>query len=214
MDRNLTILRQLIMGFRNTQLLHVAAKLNIADALAAGPKTASALAEEIGAHSMALFRMLRGLSVLGIVVQNSDGNFALTETGQLLRSELPQSMRNVAVLYGEQWLWSAYGNMAHSVLTGSPAFIAEHGCGFYEFLASNSEANAVFRHAMNAFSEREAAAILAAYDFSTVSTIVDVGAGAALYCAHFCRLTRNVGVLPSMCLRPQLNAKRSFPAPA
>jgi hypothetical protein len=163
---------------------------------------------------MALFRMLRGLSVLGIVVQNSDGNFALTETGQLLRSELPQSMRNVAVLYGEQWLWSAYGNMAHSVLTGSPAFIAEHGCGFYEFLASNSEANAVFRHAMNAFSEREAAAILAAYDFSTVSTIVDVGAGAALYCAHFCRLTRNVGVLPSMCLRPQLNAKRSFPAPA
>jgi hypothetical protein len=28
------------------------------------------------------------------------------------------SMRNVAALYGEEWLWHSYGNMIHSVATG------------------------------------------------------------------------------------------------
>jgi precorrin-6B methylase 2 len=64
-----------------------------------------------------------------------------------------------------------------------------HGQTFYEYLHCRPETASTFDRAMTAFSEQEAAAILAAYDFSTVSTLVDVGAGqgalmAAILRAH------------------------------
>ena len=50
------------MGFRTTQLIHVAAKLGIADVLKDGPQDASALARAVGAHPRALYRLLRALA--------------------------------------------------------------------------------------------------------------------------------------------------------
>jgi hypothetical protein len=52
-------LRQLVMGFRATQMIYVAAKLGIADHLEAGPQGADALAKAIGAAPRPLYRLLR-----------------------------------------------------------------------------------------------------------------------------------------------------------
>lgn len=57
------MLRQLIMGFHNTQLVYVAAKLGIADCLAAGPKSATELAVETGCDARSLYRALRAMAV-------------------------------------------------------------------------------------------------------------------------------------------------------
>jgi hypothetical protein len=86
-------------------------------------------------------------------------------------------MRNVALLYGDDWLWRAYGNTIYSVRTGKPAFPTAHGQGFYEFLDQHVDASGVFHAAMDDFSNNEAAAILAAYSFKNVSSIIDVGSG-------------------------------------
>jgi hypothetical protein len=51
--------RQLIMGFRVTQLIYVAAKLGLADHLEQGPQTPPALAQAVGAEPQALYRLLR-----------------------------------------------------------------------------------------------------------------------------------------------------------
>lgn len=177
MTRGISELRQLIMGFRNTQLLYVAAKLDIADRLAPGPKSSGTLAEETGTDAGALFRFLRALTALGITAQLPDERFTLTDAGELLRTDVPGSLRDVALLYGQQWLWNAYGGMLSSVSTGSSAFTAIHGCDLYEFLDRHPDAGAVFRNAMNAFSDSESAAILQAYDFSAAKTIIDIGAG-------------------------------------
>jgi hypothetical protein len=171
------ILRGLIMGFRTTQLVYVAAKLGLADRLAGQPKTAAELAAEVSAHPDALNRVLRALTTVGVCAETPDGRFRLEATGELLRSNVPGSMRNVALLYGADWVWQAYGNMLHSVRTGQPAFSAAHGCGFYEFLDQNAAAGAAFQAAMDDFSNHEAAAILSAYRFDDVSSVVDVGAG-------------------------------------
>ena len=59
-------LRQLIMGFRVTQLIYVAARLGLADHLAGKPQTAQELAAAVCAEPRALYRLLRALASLGV----------------------------------------------------------------------------------------------------------------------------------------------------
>ena len=115
-------LRQLIMGFRVTQLIYVAAKLGLADHLEHGPQTPQALAQAVGAEPQALYRLLRALASVGLFAETVDGAFRLTPLAQLLQTDLAGSLRGLAILYGEEWLWQAYGHMLYSVQTGRPAF--------------------------------------------------------------------------------------------
>ncbi|HYP09051.1 MAG TPA: methyltransferase [Bryobacteraceae bacterium] len=182
------LLRQLIMGFRDTQMVYVAAKLGLADRLAEHPKSAGELAQEVDAHPGALYRVLRALASLGVMEQTSDDTFRLAPGGELLRNAAPGSMRNIALLYGDEWLWRAYGGMLHSVQTGEPAFPAVHGTDFYEFLRMQSEAGATFQAAMDAFSHAEAEAILRAYAFDHVHSVVDVGSGRGVLLSAILRM--------------------------
>jgi len=97
----------MIMGFRTTQLVHTAARLGIADLLADGPRDASALADAVGAHPRALYRLLRALASLGVFAETDDGRFELTPLAQTLRSDAPGSLCGLALLYGDEWLWRA-----------------------------------------------------------------------------------------------------------
>ena len=166
----------MIMGFRTTQLLYVAAKLNLADHLANAPQEADQLARAVGVDPPSLRRVLRALTSVGVLVE-TNGTFALTSLGELLCSNVPGSIYGVAALYGEDWLWRAYGRMLHSVQTGQPAFAQVHGMPFYEYLDREPGAAADFQRAMSEFSRLEAAAIASVYEFSGRTTVVDVGGG-------------------------------------
>ena len=170
-------LRQMIMGFRTTQLIYVAAKLGIADLLKDGARSSHDLATSAGADARALHRLLRALASLGIFSETADGCFELTPLAQPLRSGIPGSLRGMAILYGEEWCWRAYGALLHSVRTGQTAFDHVHGMRIFEFLSNNAGPAVVFNQAMSAFTEQESVAILGAYDFSTAATVIDVGGG-------------------------------------
>jgi steroid delta-isomerase-like uncharacterized protein len=171
------VLRQMIMGFRVTQLVYVAARLGIADLLADGARHAEDLAAHINVHPRTLYRLLRALGSIEILSETDGHLFELTPLGQSLRSETPGSLRGLALLYGDEWLYRAYGALLYSVQTGESAFEHVHGTSFFEYLEQNAEAAAVFNDAMTAFSRQEEVAILAAYDFSRFTRIVDVGGG-------------------------------------
>jgi hypothetical protein len=176
-DQAAATLRQLIMGFRTTQLIHVAAKLGLADRLQQGPQTAAALAQAVGAEPQALYRLLRALASIGIFSESGDGRFVLTPLARRLQSGAERSQRGLALLYGEQWIWHAYGRMLDSVQTGAPAFEEVHGEPLFQYLAHHPAAATRFQDAMSDLSAQEAAAILAVYDFSNVARVVDVGGG-------------------------------------
>lgn len=163
------------MGFRTTQILYVTAKLGLADQLAPGPQTVADLAEVVGADASSLNRLLRALASLEIVAQTNEGTFALTARGELLRTDVPGSLHSLAILYGEPWLWQAYGQMLHSVRTGKPGFDQVHGQSLYEFLEHNPSAGEQFHAAMSGYSALETKAIVSAYDFTPYSTVIDVG---------------------------------------
>jgi O-methyltransferase domain/Dimerisation domain len=180
-------LRQLIMGFRVTQLIYVAAKLDLADHLARGPLTAPELASSLGVDAGALYRLLRALASLDVFVESSDGRFEMTPAAELLRRHAPGSLHSTAMLYGDELLWRAYGRLSQAIETGGSAFEHVYGQPFYDYLGEHPNSAALFHEAMTGFSELEAAAIMAAYDFSTVGSVVDVGGGQGALAAALLR---------------------------
>jgi hypothetical protein len=159
-----------------TQMLHVAAELGVADALAQGPLESEVLAERCGAEADALTRLLRGLASLGVFEQDREGRFQLTPLAELLRSDHPQSMRQFLRMLGEEH-YLAWDGLLESVRSGEPAFRRRYGCSVFDHYQQNSRRGAIFDGAMTDVSRRETAAVLAACRFDDLRHVVDVGGG-------------------------------------
>ncbi len=164
-------------GIVAAQAIHAAAKLRIAELLASGPRSASALAAEAGADASALERLLRALSTFGIFSLTPDGSFANTPLSEQLSSGHPQSQRDAALFLPAAFLWRPVGELYESVRTGEPAFPLIFGKPFFEYLAANPQDAAVFNAAMTQGIAYTSPALLAAYDFSRFRCVVDVGGG-------------------------------------
>jgi hypothetical protein len=115
------MLMPLINGFMAARVVHVAAELGIADLLAAGAKSTETLASETGANMLALHQLLRALASLGVIDELEPGRFALN-AGEQLRTGVPGSVRNRALSFGSERAWRSWGELRHSILTGTPAF--------------------------------------------------------------------------------------------
>src|SRR5215831_1647692 len=111
----------LLSGYWYSQSLYVMAKLGIADLLSSGPKTASDLAAETHCGSDSLYRFLRALASAGILSESESRRFALTPLSEILRSDHPHSLRDLALLGGHPLHWEAWGNLLDSVRTGRAA---------------------------------------------------------------------------------------------
>ena len=172
-----TALYQMIRGHGVTQLIYVAAKLGIADLLGNGARSVDTLATSAGAHPRSLYRVLRALASLGIFAERDGRRFELTPLAEPLRSGVPGSLRNSAIMTGEEWFWRPYGQLLHSVRTGETAFNHVFGMGLFDYLESNSEAAKIFNNSMTGSTKNYADSVVSAYDFSGITTIVDVGGG-------------------------------------
>ena len=167
----------LLGGFRSTQMLHVAAKLGIADELADGPKSVGRLAQITHSNEGALFRLLRALAGMGVFAERSDGSFELTPLASTLRKDTEDSQRMYALSYGESWWWNAFGQLLHSVQTGEPGFDHVYGMNLFEYLNGHPDAARVFNGNMTAMTVVGADAVAAAYDFSAAGALIDIGGG-------------------------------------
>jgi hypothetical protein len=170
-------LQRLINGFRVTQMIGVAAALGLADLVADGPKSSAELAERTGMHAPSLYRLLRALSSLGVFAEDEQQRFGLTPLAALLRSGVPGSLRDWAAFSIDPQLWRAWGELIHSVRTGETAFSHVFGMDVWSYRAQHPESGATFDAAMSSLSGGDIPAILAAYDFSAIQTLVDVGGG-------------------------------------
>lgn len=176
-------LLEMITGYWYTQAIYVAAKLGIADQLKNGPKNIDELAKATGAHAPSLYRLMRALASVNIFAEDKNGHFKLTPMAKALQSEVPDSMRAMAIMNGDDWYWRPWGELLHSVKTGNSAFKKTHRMGFFEYTEQNSEAGAVFNEAMTAFTAQSAVEVNAVYKFSGVNTLVDVGGGQGILIA-------------------------------
>ena len=165
-------------GAQSAQVLYVAAKLGLADGLRDGPLGAEALAGALGADAPALERLLRGLVNLGVCKELAGARFALTPLGEHLRADHPDSVQARVILNAEvhHALW---GDLLTTLRSGESASERVYGAPFYEHLARDPAAGALFDRAMSAagWVRHRIRPTVEAYDFGRFTSIVDVGGG-------------------------------------
>jgi hypothetical protein len=74
-------------------------------------------------------------------------------------------------------MWSAWGQLLHTVRTGENAFRHLHGKDTWQFRADDAEESQIFDAAMRENSARNSAELLAHYDFTQFGHIIDIGGG-------------------------------------
>jgi Dimerisation domain len=167
-------LTESILGFVVSQAISVAAALRIADRLAAGPRSATALAVAARADPDGLYRLLRLLAGHGIFTELPGGRFANSPQSQLL-AEGPGSLRPLAVAVGEGG-YPALGATRQMVQTGEPAFQLVFGAVWEEHLAGDPAARRRFNRSVAA--RRHALVqVLADHAWGGTDIVVDVGGG-------------------------------------
>lgn len=174
--RQKPLLQQIFEGSWMTQAVSVAAELGIADLIAESPLTADDLAKRTQTDANALYRILRALASAGIFAEDSDGRFLLTETANLLRSDVPGSQRFFAIMMGAEF-HGAWGELLYSARTGRPGFDKRFGAAAFQYMLQHPDRHAIYDKAMGGYGIAEGQAMLEAYDFSSVRTVMDVGGG-------------------------------------
>jgi hypothetical protein len=182
-------LLEMLDGARVVQALYVAAVLGIPDLLRDEPRDSQELSHATGAHERSLHRLLRALASLDVLAERDDARFALTPLGNLLRSDVQGSLRAAVLFYGGRRHWSAWSRLLDSVKSGTAAFGEMSPDTFFAIAARDPEGATTFNEAMAALTAPVNAAVTAAYDFSHLGTVVDVGGGygallAGLLVAH------------------------------
>ncbi len=171
----------IIFGRWRSQILHAGVKLGIFDALADGPKAAPAIAAQLGLNPALSYRLLRALGSLELVQEDAKRSFSLTDGGDLLRKDHPQTLRGVALLEEGQEHYALWKHLPAMIRDGKQnAFVREFGRMAFEHAAHEPGYGEVFNEAMSSYSSAQTAWVLEAldaYDFSPITHLCDIGGG-------------------------------------
>jgi hypothetical protein len=166
---------QMSMAHWASRIVYVAAKLSLADHIANGPKSAKELAGPTGTHAPSLYRLMRTLTNLNILTEDATHRFTLTPLGDALKTGAQGSARSTILTLASEWMSRGWEHLLYSVQTGACGFEQSLGMPLFDWLAKHPEEASLFSETMVGFHGTEPAAIAAAYDFSGLSTLIDVG---------------------------------------
>jgi O-methyltransferase domain/Dimerisation domain len=169
-------LLRMIWGLHISRAVYLAAELGIADLLASGPRTAAVLAQATQASQAALYRVLRLLAALGVLTEPEPGSFGLTILGDRLRSDVPASMRNWAML-ADSVGFGAHEPILQAVRTGRTGTEIAYGMTTMQRVRADAQRAARFDAAMSERTAAFAPRLAATYDFSRMRVIADIGGG-------------------------------------
>jgi 16S rRNA G1207 methylase RsmC len=80
-------------------------------------------------------------------------------------------------MLGSEFIWRPWGELHKAIVSGSSAFEHVFEASFFEYVSAHPPEAELFNAGMTSFSAIDAAAVVAAYDFSCFEKIVDVGGG-------------------------------------
>jgi O-methyltransferase domain len=187
---------QLATGMGITAALQPVVRMGIPDILANGPLPISDLAAKTSSHADALYRVMRLLASVGVFAESPGRVFALTPRSELLRSDTPGSLRDFVLWVGNGFHFKVWSEMAHAIRTGQPAVEMVCGKSCFDAIFGDPEVAYDFNSAMTCFSRLIAPALLEAYDFSGIGTLMDVAGGhGAILCEVLSRYPNMKGIL-------------------
>ena len=160
---------ELMRGPLTSRALAISADLNVAEALADGPKPVDELAHEVGADPDTLHRILRALATEGVFAEEQPGLFRNTEASDELRRS---GWGAFAHLFGGAF-YEALGKLDAS---GKASFPDIYETDFWSWLAANPDERATFDLAMEQ-GKAQRVERLDGIDWRGSEIVVDVGGG-------------------------------------
>jgi hypothetical protein len=168
---------QFATGHIMASALRSALSFGIPERLAAGPRDIASLAKEAGANEDALYRVLRALSAFGVFAEPSPRVFELNLPARMLLKDAPGSLAGLARWICDAMPMRAHAEMEYSVRTGRTAAEQVYGMPVFEYFPKHPDVSEVFNAGMTSFSNAVIPAVLEAYDFSGIGTLVDIAGG-------------------------------------
>src|SRR5215469_4596590 len=105
----------LLTGGWVAQTLRAVALLHVADHLADGAATAEEVAKREGSDPQTTYRLMRAASSLGVFSYEGHRRFGLTGRGQLLRVDVPGSLRSLVLVENEHAHWRSWEHFPEAV---------------------------------------------------------------------------------------------------
>jgi hypothetical protein len=181
----------IVIGFWLSRAVHAAATVGVADHMTEAPRPVVELAAATGTHADALYRLLRALASGGVFVEHTGHRFALNPLGAMLRSG-PATMRATVLAELGQEHEVAWSNLLYSVRTGGVAFHDSFKTTPWEYWKEHEDHARIFNEAMSNMTAASTAAVLAAFDASRFTHLVDVGGGNGGLATAFLERYRNL----------------------
>lgn len=170
----LTRISQLLLPFAIRGL----ATLGVADVLASGPLPIEAIAGTVGADTDALYRTLRFTASHGVFAELPDRVFELTPCAELLRSDVPGSMRQgLTIGEGTATQLQVFSEIVHTLRTGESGYQKLTGATPFQAMATNKPMARRIGGQMEDSSRRLSQCVLDAVDFSADQIVADIGGG-------------------------------------
>ena len=179
-EQNTTPAAQIIAmasAYWGARLIHAAAQLKLADALAAGGRDAVDLATATGTHAPSLHRLMRTLASMGVLSEDSEQRFSLTPLGEALRSDAAGAALPTVLAIGSPWWMASFDQIMHSLTTGQTGFEKAMGQPLFDYMAIHPDQAELVNETMIGIHGAEPAAVCDALDFSGFGMVVDVGGG-------------------------------------
>ncbi len=171
------------------------AELGVADFVQTGrPQPVEYLARSSKTHEPSLYRVLRFLASHGIFRETGNRHFDHTPLSAVLRSDAPGSYRAGAQMFHH--LFAAWDGLHHSIQTGEPGFNKVFGAPVFDYIQARPEMGPIFDAGMTSLNCYETAAMLDAYDFTSINVLADIGGGnGSLLSAVLARYPHMKGIL-------------------
>ncbi len=160
------------------------------------------LAEKTGTDPGALRRMLRCAAAVGVFTLRDGGKVGLTDMAQALRSDVPNSQRDMILFNGSEAVNRPYAEISTALRTGRPVFDEIFGMDFFGYLRQHPETSALFDRAMSRMSATTTQQLLDAFDFGRFRRVADIGGGQGYFLSEL--LLRHQEVRGTLVDQPQV----------
>jgi hypothetical protein len=167
----------LIRGFQISRTIRLIADLGIADRIAPDSEVALVdLAAASGVPPEPLLRAMRVLAAFGVFRVDAAGVVAHTPRSLLLRTDIPNSLHHSARFWTGAGSWRAW-EVLDAAFRGQVPHEQAWGTSRFDYLRNAPDEARIFDAFMANFPDNRHEAVAAAYDFSAVCLIADIGGG-------------------------------------
>lgn len=161
------------------QTVHAGVELGVIDLICEDSKSLDEIVSELGLSRGYTHRLLRVLTVYGLLEERTNGAFSLTPVGERFRADYPESVQDYLQFFYDPTRFAAVRQFPDIVVEGGPTGSElEFGKSMFELFVERPAFSEKFNgmQALSSLGEtEEILETLTAVEFSDISTVCDVG---------------------------------------